>query len=64
MIFNDWVKTLWTVLNVRSKKLSNYKHMYKLNAEPVIGSLDLDELQLIMIKSNYYDYLHKRRSTC
>ena len=28
MIVNEWVKTLWTVLNVRPKTLSNYKHNF------------------------------------
>ena len=36
MIVNEWVKTLWTVLNVRPKTLSNYKHMYKLHVEPFL----------------------------
>ena len=50
MIVNEWVITLWTVLNVRPKTLSNYKHLYKLHLEPVIGSLELDEVPPVVIQ--------------
>ena len=50
MIVNEWVITLWTVLNVRPKTLSNYKHLYKLHLEPVIGCLDLDKVPPVLIQ--------------
>jgi len=50
VIVNEWVITLWTVLNVRPKTLSNYKHLYKLHLEPVIGSLDLDKVSPVVIQ--------------
>jgi integrase len=50
MLINDWVETLWTVLNVRAKTLQNYKHLYKLHLEPVMGSVSLDDLQPVVIQ--------------
>lgn len=44
MIVNEWVDTLWTVLNVRPKTLQNYKHQYGKYLEPVMGSMELDNL--------------------
>jgi len=50
MIVNEWVETLWTVLNVRPKTIANYKHLYKLHLEPVIGSLELDKVPPVVIQ--------------
>lgn len=54
MLVNEWVETLWTVLNVRPKTLSNYKHQYYKYLEPFVGSLELNlvrpvELQKCLI---------------
>ncbi len=42
MLVNEWVETLWTVLNVRPKTLQNYKHQYRRYLKDVIGSYELD----------------------
>lgn len=45
MVVNEWVETLWTVLNVRAKTLSNYKHQYYKYLQPIIGSVELDSVK-------------------
>jgi integrase len=44
MLVNEWVETLWTVLNVREKTLRDYKHLYKRHLEPVIGSIEINSV--------------------
>jgi hypothetical protein len=29
MLVDEWVETVWTILNVRAKTLKDYKHLYK-----------------------------------
>jgi integrase len=42
MLVDEWVETLWSVLNVREKTLKDYKHLYKNHLKPVIGSTEID----------------------
>jgi integrase len=42
MLVDEWIETLWTVLNVREKTLRDYKHLYKSHLKPVIGSVEID----------------------
>jgi integrase len=42
MLVDEWIETLWTVLNVREKTLRDYKHLYKSHLKPVIGSIEID----------------------
>jgi integrase len=44
MLVNEWVETVWTVLNVRAKTLKDYKHLYKSHLKPVIGLLEIDSV--------------------
>lgn len=44
MLVNEWVETVWTVLNVREKTLRDYKHLYKSHLKPVIGLLEIDSV--------------------
>jgi integrase len=50
MLTNDWVEILWTVLNVRPKTLQNYKHQYGKYLAPVMGSVELDEVEPVAIQ--------------
>jgi integrase len=50
MLVNEWVETLWTVLNVRPKTLQNYKHQYGKYLKPVIGSAHLDNVEPIALQ--------------
>ena len=38
MLVDEWVVTLWSILNVREKTIRDYKHLYKRHLQPVIGS--------------------------
>ena len=42
MLVDEWVVTLWSVLNIRDKTLRDYKHLYKRHLQPVIGSTEID----------------------
>ena len=44
MLVDEWVETVWTVINVREKTLKDYKHLYKSHLKPVIGSLEIDSV--------------------
>ena len=44
MLVDEWVETVWTVLNVREKTLKDYKHLYKSHLKPVIGLLQIDSV--------------------
>lgn len=50
MIVNEWVEILWGVLNVRPKTLLNYKHQYGKYLEPVMGSVELDKVEPVVIQ--------------
>ena len=44
MLVNDWVETVWKVIQVRPRTIHDYKRLYKRHLEPIIGSIDLDEV--------------------
>ena len=44
MLVDEWVETVWTVLNVREKTLKDYKHLYKSHLKPVIWLLEIDSV--------------------
>ena len=44
MLVDEWVETVWTVLNVREKTLKDYKHLYKSHLKPIIGLLEIDSV--------------------
>ena len=44
MLIDEWIETVWTVLNVREKTLKDYKHLYKSHLKPVIGLLEIDSV--------------------
>lgn len=44
MLVDEWIETVWTVLNVREKTLKDYKHLYKSHLKPVIGLLEIDSV--------------------
>lgn len=50
MLVNEWVETLWSILNVRPKTLSNYKHQYYKYLEPVMGSIELDSVKPVELQ--------------
>ena len=50
MLVNEWVETLWPILNVRPKTLSNYKHQYYKYLQPVIGLIELDSVKPVELQ--------------
>ena len=44
MLVNEWVQTVWKILQVRPKTLHDYKRLYRRHLEPVIGHLNLNEV--------------------
>ena len=42
MLVDEWVVTLWSILNVRDKTIRDYKHLYKRHLQPVIGPTEID----------------------
>ena len=42
MLVDEWVVTLWSILNVRDKTIRDYKHLYKRHLQPLIGSTEID----------------------
>jgi len=42
MLVDEWVVTLWGILNVREKTIRDYKHLFKRHLQPLIGSIEID----------------------
>jgi integrase len=50
MLVNEWVETVWNVVQVRPKTLHDYKRLYKRHLMPVIGSMSLDEVDVVVLQ--------------
>jgi integrase len=52
MLVDQWVETLWTILQVRPKTLHDYKRLYRRHLAPVIGQIEINtvEPQALQIK--------------
>lgn len=50
MLVNEWVETVWKVLQVRPKTLHDYKRLYRRHLEPVIGTLDIDKVDPTLLQ--------------
>ena len=44
MLVNEWVETVWKVLQVRPRTIHDYKRLYKRHLSPIIGLIDLDQV--------------------
>lgn len=44
MLVDQWTEKVWTILQVRPKTVHDYKRLYKRHLQPLIGSLELDEV--------------------
>ena len=44
MLVNEWVETVWNVLQVRPKTIHDYKRLYRRHLEPVIGKLEIGKV--------------------
>ena len=45
MLVNQWVETVWSVLSIRPKTLHDYKRLYRRHLEPLIGNLEISEVE-------------------
>lgn len=50
MLVNEWVETVWKVLQVRPKTIHDYKRLYRRHLEPVIGNLELKNVDPALIQ--------------
>ncbi len=50
MLVNEWVETAWTILQIRPKTLAEYKRLYTKHLKPIIGHMDIDEVQSQVIQ--------------
>ena len=50
MNVNEWVESLWPVLNVRPKTIQDYKRLYKRHLESSIGSLDIESVPPMVLQ--------------
>ena len=44
MLVDEWVETVWKVLQVRPRTIHDYKRLYRRHLAPVIGKSDLDQV--------------------
>ena len=44
MLVDEWVETVWKVLQVRPKTVHDYKRLYRRHLSPVIGANHLDDV--------------------
>jgi hypothetical protein len=42
MLVDEWVETVWIVLNIREKTLKDYRHLYKSHLKRMIGTTEID----------------------
>lgn len=52
MLVDEWVETLWKVLQVRPNTLHDYKRLYRRHLQPLIGTMPIDSVtpQLLQVK--------------
>lgn len=50
MLVNEWVETVWEIIQIRPKTLHDYKRLYRRHLEPVIGSMKVDEVDVLALQ--------------
>ena len=50
MLVDEWVETVWKVLQVRPKTLHDYRRLYRRHLMPVIGSMSLDDVDVVVLQ--------------
>jgi len=46
VLVDEWVETLWTVLQVRPKTVHDYKRLYRRHLKDLIGSYSFEEVPI------------------
>jgi len=47
VLVDEWVETLWTVLQVRPKTVHDYKRLYRRHLKDLIGQYSFEEVPII-----------------
>ena len=50
MLVDEWVETVWKVLQVRPKTIHDYKRLYRRHLSPVIGNTDINKVEPSVIQ--------------
>ena len=50
MLVDEWVETVWKVLQVRPKTIHDYKRLYRRHLSPVIGKTDINKVEASAIQ--------------
>ena len=50
MLVDEWAETVWNVIQVRPKTLHDYKRLYKRHLMPTIGSMPIDEVDVVLLQ--------------
>ena len=50
MTVDEWVKQVWTLLNIRAKTLYDYQHFYRRNLQPAIGHMSVDNVDSAVLQ--------------
>lgn len=50
MLVNEWVETVWKILQVRPKTLHDYKRLYRRHLQPIIGTCELTEVESSLLQ--------------
>jgi site-specific recombinase XerD len=50
MTVDEWVKQVWTLLNIRAKTLYDYQHFYRRNLQPAIGHMPVDNVDSAVLQ--------------
>jgi len=50
MTVDEWVKQVWTLLNIRAKTLYDYQHFYHRNLQPSIGQMSVDNVDSAVLQ--------------
>jgi integrase len=50
VLVDEWVETVWRVIQVRPKTVHDYKRLYKRHLQPVIGNQDIETVDVSAIQ--------------
>jgi integrase len=50
MLVDEWVETVWQVIGVRKKTIQDYKNLYRRHLKPVIGHMEVKEIDIFHIQ--------------
>ena len=50
MLLNEWVESVWPVLNIRPRTLHDYKRLYKRHLAPSIGMYEIDAVPPMVLQ--------------